>query len=304
MKNLLPIRYFFRNLCYNDFDSVFLREGTAAVRERSVIQQNIAAAAGRGTLHHALLLTGGGGLTETALFAAAGFQCTSQEKPCLRCESCRKVLAGIHPDVRIVHDPEHKTMNVELLRAVRADAYVIPNEGQRKVYIFDDCAQLDSRCQNILLKVVEEGPPYAAFLFLAENASALLPTLRSRCVELRCTEKREAPAPDPLAEEFCRLAGTDKRQLISFLLGLSAGKMKREELAELLENTRDLLGRALLLKHRGAGERDCVRAAAACSEKTLMRLIRTLKKYREDCDYNAGVGLLLGALAAELEEIL
>lgn len=274
------------------------------MRERSVIQQNIAAAAGRGTLHHALLLTGEGGLMETALFAAAGFQCTSQDKPCLRCESCRKVLSGIHPDVRTVHDPDHKIMNVDLLRSVRSDAYVIPNEGQRKVYIFDDCSQLDSRCQNILLKVVEEGPPYAAFLFLTENASALLPTLRSRTVELRCAEKQEAQAPDPLAEEFCRLVGTDKRQLVSFLLGLSAGKMKREELADLLENTRSLLGRAMLLKHRDAEECECARAAQACSEKTLMRLIRTLKKYREDCDYNAGVGLLLGALAAELEEIL
>ncbi len=274
------------------------------MRKKTVIQQNIAAAASRGTLHHALLLTGEGALMETALFAAAGLQCTSQEKPCLSCESCRKVLAGIHPDVRTVHDPEHKIMNVDLLRSVRSDAYVIPNEGQRKVYIFDDCNQLDSRCQNILLKVVEEGPPYAAFLFLAENASALLPTLRSRCVELRCTEKQEMQQSDPLAEEFCRLAGTDKRQLISFLLGLSAGKMKREELTDLLENTRTLLGRALLLKHRSAKECECVRAAAVCGEKTLMRLIRTLAKYREDCDYNAGVGLLLGALAAELEEIL
>lgn len=277
------------------------------MQENSSAQQNIAAAAGRGTLHHALLLTGEGDLMETALFAAAGHQCTADgAKPCRRCESCRKVLAGIHPDVRVVHDPDHKIMNVELLRSVRADAYVIPNEGRRKVYIFDDCSQLDSRCQNILLKVVEEGPPYAAFLFLAENASALLPTLRSRTVELRCTAEKVQQQPDPLSAEFCRLVGEDKRQLIAFLLGLSAGKMKREELIRLLDAVRDLLGQALLLRY-GRGEADapsCVRTAARCREKTLMRLIRLLGKYREDCEFNAGVGLLLGALAAELEEIL
>ena len=37
----------------------------------------------------------------------------------------------------------------------------------------------------MLLKTVEEGPPYAAFLFCAENASVLLPTIRSRCVEVK-----------------------------------------------------------------------------------------------------------------------
>lgn len=274
--------------------------------ERTEIQQHIAAAASRGTLHHALLLTGESGRMEAALFAAAAYQCRGAEKPCLRCESCRKVLAGIHPDVRTVHDDEHKTLRVELVRAIRADAYVIPNEGQRKVYLFDDVTQLDSRCQNILLKVVEEGPPYAAFLFLAESGSALLPTLRSRCVELRCGAAAAPLPPDALAEEFCSLVGTDRRRLAAFLLGLSAGKMKREELCALLEHTRALLGQALLWK-RGRGRPDapaCVRDAARCGDKALMRLTDALARCREDCDYNAGVGLLLGALAAELEEIL
>ena len=66
------------------------------------------------------------------------------------------------------------------MRAVCADTYIRPNEGQRKVYIFEDCGQLDGRCQDILLKTVEEGPRYAAFLFLSENAAAILPTIRSR----------------------------------------------------------------------------------------------------------------------------
>lgn len=275
------------------------------VQEMTEIRRQIAAAAGRGALHHALLLVGGD--REMALFAAAAYECRGEgARPCLHCESCRKVLSGIHPDVRTVRDDEHKIMSVELLRSIRADAYVIPNEGQRKVYLFDDAAQLDSRCQNILLKVVEEGPPYAAFLFRAESASLLLPTLRSRCVELHCGGGAESLPQDALAEEFCSLVGTDKRQLVTFLLGLSAGKMKREELCALLEHTRALLGAALLMKRgRPMGTVPaCVRDAARCGEKTLMRLTGVLARCREDCDYNAGVGLLLGALAAELEEIL
>ena len=277
------------------------------MQELNRVRREISAAASRGALHHALLLTGEGDLTETARYAAAAYECTNQgEKPCLRCDHCRKVLADIHPDVRFVRDEEHRFLGVDLVREIRSDAYIIPNEGQRKVYVFEDCSRLDGRAQNILLKVVEEGPPYAAFLFLGESASAMLPTLRSRCVEMRVLSKTKMPPPSPLAEEFCRLAGEDKRQLIAFLLGLSAGKMKREELMTLLEETRELLIRAMLLKAGKGGETapDCVRVAAKRSEKILMKMTELLRQRREDCDYNAGVGLLLGSLAAELEEIL
>lgn len=277
------------------------------MQQQDRISEEISAAASRGALHHALLLTGEGDLGATARYAAAAYQCTaSGERPCLHCENCRKVMADIHPDVRFVRDEEHRFLSVDLLRDVRSDAYIIPNEGQRKVYVFEDCSRLDGRAQNILLKVVEEGPPYAAFLFLAESASALLPTLRSRCVELRVRSEAKPVTLSPLAEEFCRLAGEDKRQLIAFLLGLSAGKMKREELMELLEQTRELFVRALLLKAGRGGEAapTCVRAASRCGDKTLIRMTALLRQRREDCDYNAGVGLLLGSLAAELEEIL
>ena len=277
------------------------------MQELDRVRRELSAAASRGALHHALLLTGEGDLSQTARYAAAAFECESPgEKPCLRCEHCRKVMGGIHPDVRFVRDEEHRFLSVDLVREIRSDAYIIPNEGQRKVYVFEDCSRLDGRAQNILLKVVEEGPPYAAFLFLGESASAMLPTLRSRCVEMRVLTAAKLLAPSPLAEEFCRLAGADKRQLIAFLLGLSAGKMKREELMALLDETRELLIRALLLKAGKGAETapDCVRTAAKRSDKILVKMTELLRQRREDCDYNAGVGLLLGSLAAELEEIL
>ncbi len=49
------------------------------------------------------------------------------------------------------------------------------------MYIIDDAPSMNPSAQNALLKVLEEGPPYAAFLLLADNAGMLLPTIRSRC---------------------------------------------------------------------------------------------------------------------------
>ena len=127
-------------------------------------------AAGRGTLSHALLFTGGGDLTGAARYAAAAMECLSgRDKPCGVCPACRKVLSGIHPDVVTVRDEAHRFLSAETIRAVRSDAYIRPNEGARKIYLFPDCDLLDPKAQNVLLKVLEDGPPHVTFLFCARN---------------------------------------------------------------------------------------------------------------------------------------
>ena len=283
------------------------RNGGVRLHRDEEVARQLRVWATRGALPHALILSGEGDRLAAARLAAAGFQCTAEgERPCLACPACRKVLAGIHPDVSVIRDDEHRCLPLETLRGVRSDAYVIPNEGRRKVYIFDDCARLDAAGQDVLLKVVEEGPPYAAFLFLAENSAALLPTLRSRCAELRLADEPAQTESDPRAEELCALAAKrDGRGAAALLLGLSAGRMKREEVSALLRESRALFGRALLLRAGAAEEGPaCVRAAAALPAGTLMRITEILGRLDAACDYNAGAGHLLGALAAELEEIL
>ena len=154
--------------------------------ENSTLARRLRRAAAGGALPHAIIFSGSGDRMAAARFAAAAMECEAQSgKPCLQCRQCRKVLEDIHPDVQTVQDPDHRELPVDLLRSLRQDAYIRPNDGAAKVYIFPDCDALNQRDQNVLLKLVEEGPPYAAFLFCAENASVLLPTIRSRCVEVK-----------------------------------------------------------------------------------------------------------------------
>lgn len=275
------------------------------MQENNPVYESISAAATRGALHHSMLISGSGDRLAAALYAAAGHQCLAEGKrPCLACSACRKVMQGIHPDVTAAEDKEHKLISIDVVRKLRSDAYVIPNEGRRKVYIFDDCARLDARSQDVLLKVVEEGPPYAAFIFLAESASELLPTLRSRSVELKL-QGEAAAEENEAAEEFCRSLGLSRGEAAHQLLVMSAGKLKRDELQAFLLSARSRLTEALLLHYRedpAAGE--AVRAAAKLPKEKLSILIDLLQKHAEDCDYNGGAGLILGALAAELEDIL
>ena len=278
-----------------------LKKDPAAARIRE--------AAGRGTLSHALLFTGGGDKTGLARYAAAAMECmAAQGQPCGVCPACRKVLEDIHPDVITVRDPEHKNIAVDVVRAIRSDAYIRPNEGQRKVYIFPDCALLTEQDQNVLLKIVEEGPPYAAFLFCAENPSQVLRTLRSRCVEIKLRPGSEEDGePSEAAEALCRAIGSRRRGAVAELaVRLEKKKLDREALSAMLERSRAAFAAALLLLYgQEPGEMEIAPFLAKNLTKSqIMSTIELLQKYNGECAYNVGPGHVLGALAAELEGIL
>ena len=195
----------------------------------------VRAAVNRGRLSHAVILTGEGDKLSPARYIAAAHLCRSEgQRPCLQCNACRKVMEGIHPDVTEVRDDDRKELAVDTIRALRQDVYIRPNEGERKVYLFTDCAQLNERDQNVLLKIVEEGPAYAAFVFCADTLHALL--------------------------AVCGRSG-------------SCG-----EGAEALRSVFD--------------------------RRQLQALTDLFRRYCSECQYNVGVGHVLGALNAELTDIL
>ena len=105
-------------------------EEPAAIRIRE--------AATRGTLSHALLLTGSGDRMSAACFAAAALECTGEEsRPCGVCPACRKVLAGIHPDVITVRDPDHKNIAVDVVAGATKTSNGLRNGAEHAYELFE-----------------------------------------------------------------------------------------------------------------------------------------------------------------------
>lgn len=277
--------------------------------ENSTLERAVRRAAEQGRLSHAIVLSGDGGLTDAARFIAAAHVCEGTDRPCLRCRHCRKVLEGIHPDVSVIRDTEHRELTVDAVRALRQDVYIRPNEAARKVYIIADSRQLNERDQNVLLKIVEEGPPYAAFIFCTDSPAALLETVRSRCVLLKC----DAPAPDalpPEAEQLCCAFARGKLlPVTTYLVSLENRRMKREELRDVLRGAWCAAAEALLLQMgKAVPDPACGETAQALAggldRRRLYGLTALLEKYSGECVYNVGAGHVLGALAVEWEELL
>ena len=150
------------------------------------LKDNLARSLRRGHISHFYLISGpaGSGRHTLARLLAAAILCREPDAPCLQCRVCRKVLDGNHPDFITVDDPEKKTVPVDLIRQARADIFVRPNESDHKIYLFPRAQDIGLPGQNALLKVLEEPPEYGVFLLITDNPERLLPTVRSRCVEL------------------------------------------------------------------------------------------------------------------------
>ena len=176
---------------------------------------------------------------ETAQRLAAAMLCESGgDRPCGECRHCRKVFAGIHPDVISVapgvddKGRKRREILVDQVRFISADAQVMPNEARVKVYVVHDADRMNAAAQNALLKLLEEPPASAAFVLC-------------RCVLIRRNAdaaEDEQSAADALAL-LSALAAGDRVSLLKWEFGSEdmdprrAAAMinaAREELADIL----------------------------------------------------------------------
>ncbi|MCL2077317.1 MAG: hypothetical protein FWH08_02810 [Oscillospiraceae bacterium] len=165
------------------------------------------------------------------------------------CKSCKKLQSKTHPDIVRVREamPDGK-YKVDALRKIVADSVFRPNDGDLRVYIFEQADTMSAVCQNALLKFTEEPPEYVKIIFTAKSADLFLDTIKSRLVFINAETSENSEISEiseknkellSIARDFMNavsagneymaaaaLSGVKTREDLSGVLGIIAGEIR------------------------------------------------------------------------------
>lgn len=150
---------------------------------QSVLTQCIQNAVKNNMIANAYIFNGPKGCgkkTAAGIFAAA-INCESHDyKPCGLCTSCKKVKAGVSPDIIYVR-PTGNTIKINQIRQIIIDISTKPYENIFRVIIIENGDKMTNDAQDAFLKTLEEPEGNNIFIILTQNHNTLLPTIISRC---------------------------------------------------------------------------------------------------------------------------
>lgn len=210
----------------------------------------------RGTLPPSLILSGPAGVGKrlATLSAAQALNCLSPIRAaqapdglgiaydaCGTCAACTRIARGVHPDVAFLEPNDKGNIKIDPVRELVDRSAYRPFEGRRRVSIIDQADGLERSAQNALLKVLEEPPSGSVFMLVTAHPDLLLPTVRSRCPQLRFRPLTEGE----VAEALRRRGRSDtEAHAVAALADGSIGRALEASAGDLVE-ARDIAMRVL-----------------------------------------------------------
>jgi DNA polymerase-3 subunit delta' len=135
-----------------------------------------------------------------------------------------RVERGAHPDLYVVR-PVGDQIRIDDVRELRRDLHMRPFEADRRVYLVFSAETMNDDAADALLKDLEEPPPYAVIVLVADDLGPLPETIRSRCqlVPFRRLSERA------VREEIAARAPALSPEQMTALARVAAGRLDRVE---------------------------------------------------------------------------
>ncbi len=127
-----------------------------------------------------------------------------------------------HPDCLFVDSgvsESGQTITIEEVRKVKNFVSLSPYAGPYKFVIVNDAHLMTAEAQNALLKILEEPSPSSILILVTANPNSLLPTIISRCQEIKFP-----PHPKAIIENVLKNFGLLKSE-VEFLAEFSNGRV-------------------------------------------------------------------------------
>lgn len=265
-------------------------------------------------------------INEFARLVAQEIMC---EQNCGVCPTCLKIQNHNHSDVIEYPQNDKGIMSADADKIVD-DSYILPMEGDRKVYILHNFDESNIVVQNKLLKTIEEPSKSVVFLITCSNDSLVLPTIRSRCKKLTEPVLDEGQIVEYLmqnhnlegdnANKIAKISDGNLTLAVSYATDSKLLDMRNlaVEILTSMQNSGDVLKYSVAVqKYKGAietflnvmldvfhsslRERMKGRVTTLYNEKATVGAMRVIenaiKKIKSNCNTNSVVeGVLLGIL--------
>jgi len=163
------------------------------------------------------------GKTTTAMAFALLLNCMGpvDGDGCGKCPSCKKIIAGNHPDLMVIEpDQEKKTIGINQIREINRSLAFSPVLGQYRITIIDPAEGMTPEAANAFLKTLEEPPSGNIFILNVKEPGELLPTIVSRCQKVPFK-----PLPTEKIVQWLTRERTLDREEAKILAGLSEGSL-------------------------------------------------------------------------------
>ena len=133
-----------------------------------------------------------------------------------------RALRRAHPDLYVL-EPLGDQIRIDPIRELRRDLHMRPFEADRRVYLIFHAHLMNEDAADALLKDLEEPPPYATVVLLADELGPLPETIRSRCQLVPFKRLSERAVRAEIADRAPGLPEAEVRALAR----LSAGRLDR-----------------------------------------------------------------------------
>ncbi len=275
-------------------------------------ESRLAQALSSGRFPHALIIEGG--LPEERMTlakkVAAALVCSNKEEaPCSECTDCIKAAAGSHPDIPVYSvEDKPRAFKVDTVRELRASAYIVPNEANKKVFILENAHTMGQEGQNALLKILEEPPSYVVFILLCSSSTGFLPTVLSRATVFSLGEAEKEHTSEALqaAKEAARdfamsLASYEEFDTVKTVAVFEKDKQLLYDAMPIIQQ---ILAQALRYKYSASEETEFDSEArfiaTRISKKSILNAVEGLNDLMNAAASNANHNLMLTRLCTLL----
>lgn len=268
------------------------------------------------SLSHAIILEGSSESVrkEAARELALAVLCKSEVRPCGECSSCKKVKSESHPDLHFLQkEPKSTMIKVDAVRTLRSQALVLPNDGEKSVFIINEAQDMNVQAQNALLKIFEEPAKHICFILTCGSKSSLLETIISRATVYFLGEEEKSEDDEKMleAKETAKelLVSVVKQDELSFLRKTAVFLKDKQLFRNVLEVIKPIM-RDVIVSQNGS-----VKLMSGCDEtveflknaltqKKAIKIFEEIEKLTQCVDASANHNLSITRFSAVLYSIV